>query len=286
MGDCLPDGKSRLYKNNENITNVNKCENLLTSVENRNSFCYNRKTNIVECSSGECMSGRINVLDIAIDNFTAKEAMKQFVSSIQSEPISVIEMVTADSLMQMDDVPELKEGVGYFDLVLAGDTTVLESADITEKKCLREIQEHTFLKMLFRYINRHHKRIYLLVESEEEGQELLRYLEYHCRGAQIGGMAKVSAMDRADDMIVNAINGADIDCVISVMSSPLQEDFVAKNRNVLNANVWLGLGKEIFPPDKPGAVQNRFTQYVIKKIFRKEMEKRKKSDRGHCSYNY
>ncbi|MCI8560640.1 MAG: hypothetical protein HFH03_05915 [Dorea sp.] len=222
------------------------------------------------------MSSRINVLDIDIDNFTAKEAMKEFVDSMQSEPISIIEMVTADSLMQMRDVTELKGGIGCFDLVLAGDTTILESADIAEKRCLREIRERTFLKMLLRYISKNHKRVYLLVETEEEGQEFLRFLEYHCRGAQIGGMAKVSAKDRADDMIVNAINGADIDCVISVMSSPLQEDFVMKNKSVLNANVWLGLGKEILPLNKTGVVQSRFTQFVIKKVFQKEMEKRKR----------
>ncbi len=268
--------RERQGKNNENITNINKCENLLTSVENRSPFCYNRKTDRIEYSSGEYMSGRINVLDIDIDNYTAKEAMKEFVDSMQSEPISVIEMVTVDSLMQMDEVPELKGGVGYFDLVLAGDTTILESAHITEEKCLREIQERTFLRMLLRYIDKHHKRVYLLVESEEEGQEFLHFLEYRCRGAQIGGMAKVSAKDRADDMIVNAINGADIDCVISSMSSPLQEDFVTKNRSILNANVWLGLGKGILPLNKAGTVQNRFTQFVIKKVFQKEMEKRKK----------
>lgn len=222
------------------------------------------------------MGGRINVLDIDIDNFTAKEAMKEFVDSMQSEPISVIEMVTADSIMQMDETPDLKGEVGYFDLVLAGDTTILESADIAEKKCLREIQERTFLKMLLRYINKNHKRVYLLVESEEEGQEFLRFLEYHYRGAQIGGMAKVSAKDRADDMIVNAINGADVDCVISAMSSPLQEDFVTKNRSVLNANVWLGIGKGILPLNKTGAMQSRFAQFVVKKVFQKEMEKRKK----------
>ena len=153
------------------------------------------------------MSDRINILDIDIDNFTAKESMKRFVSSMQSEPISVIEMVTADSLMQMDEAPGLKTCVSYFDLVLAADTTILESADIADAKNLRETQERVFLKMLFRYINRHHKRVYLLVESESEGETLLNYLERYCKGAQIGGLAKVSALDRADDMIVNAING-------------------------------------------------------------------------------
>ena len=268
--------RERQGKNNENITNINKCENLLTSVENRSPFCYNRKTDRIEYSSGEYMSGRINVLDIDIDNYTAKEAMKEFVDSMQSEPISVIEMVTVDSLMQMDEAPGKKTCVSYFDLVLAADTTILESADIADAKNLRETQERVFLKMLFRYINRHHKRVYLLVESESEGETLLNYLERYCKGAQIGGLAKVSALDRADDMIVNAINGADIDCVISSMSSPLQEDFVTKNRSILNANVWLGLGKGILPLNKAGTVQNRFTQFVIKKVFQKEMEKRKK----------
>lgn len=273
----MPGENGRPGKNNENITNVNKCENFLTSVENRSSFCYNRKTSKVKYgSSGGYMGSRINVLDIDINNYTAKEAMKRFVDAMQSEPLSVIEMVTADSLMQMGDAPELKGEVGSFDLVLAGDTTILQSADITERKCLKEIEERTFLKMLLRYINRNHKRVYLLVESEEEGQEFLRFLEYNCRGAQIGGMAKVSDMDRADDMVVNAINGADIDCVISAMSSPLQEDFVTKNRSILNAHVFLGLGREILPLGRTGIVQSRFAQYVIKKIFLKEMEKRKK----------
>lgn len=272
----MPEEKRLSDKNNENITNINKYENFLTYVENKSSFCYNRKTNREKHGNGGYMGDRINVLDINIDNFTAKEAMKRFVGFMESEPLSVIEMVTADSLMQMDDALEFKGAAGCFDLVLAGDLTILESADITEAKRLREIQERTFLKMLLRYINKHHKRVYLLVESEEEGREFLHYLECNYQGTQIGGMAKVAAQDRADDMIVNAINGADIDCVISAMSSPLQEDFVTKNKSILNANVWLGLGKEIIPLSKTGAVQNRFTQYVIKKVFRKELEKRKK----------
>lgn len=229
---------------------------------------------------GEYMGDRINILDIDIDNFTAKESMKRFVSSMQSEPISIIEMVTADSLMQMDEVPGLKTCVSYFDLVLAADTTILESADIADAKNLREIQDRIFLKMLLRYIDRHHKRVYLLVESEAEGETFLHYLERYCKGAQIAGLAKVSALDRADDMIVNAINGADIDCVISSMSSPLQEDFVTKNKSTLNANVWLGLGKTIFPLSGVQAAQGRFAQYVVKKLFRKEIERRKRETAG------
>ena len=83
--------------------------------------------------------------------------------------------------------------------------------------------------------------------------------------------------DRADDMVVNAVNGADIDCVISTMSSPLQEDFILKNRSILNAHVWLGLGKEVLDLKKTGIMLGRFTQFITKKIFQKEVERRKRN---------
>ncbi|MGN1167455.1 MAG: WecB/TagA/CpsF family glycosyltransferase [Lachnospiraceae bacterium] len=222
------------------------------------------------------MDNRINVLDISIDNYTAKEAMKCFVEFIRTEPIDVIEMVTVESLMQMAETPGLKENTGDFELILAGETTILESAGITDKNFLTQTEKQTFLKMLFRYLHKNHKRVYLLVDTQEEGQILYDFLERHYHGIQIGGMAKVADEDRADDMIVNAVNGADIDCVISIMSSPLQEDFILKNRSLLNARVWLGLGKENLDLKKTGIMQGRFTQFLLKKVFQKEVERRKR----------
>lgn len=226
------------------------------------------------------MSDKISVLDIDIDNFTAKEAMKETVSYMYSEPVSIVEMVTVDGLMQMDELPELKDDVRKFDLVLAGDKTILEAADITDRKCLQETEGHVFLKMFFRYLHKNHKRLYLLVESEEEGELFYSYLERFCSGAQVVGLAKVFAENRADDMLVNAINGGEVDCVISILSPPLQEEFIAKNRCVLNTRIWLGLGKGILPVGGHGFGQNRFTQFLLKRIFKKEIEKRKRNISG------
>lgn len=222
------------------------------------------------------MNDRINVLDINIDKFTAKQAMKCFIEFIQTDPIDVIEMVTVESMMQMNETPDLKAYTCDFELILAGESTILESAGVTDKNYLLEAEKQTFLKMLFRYLHKNHKRVYLLVDTQEEGQALYSFLEHHYRGIQIRGMAKVVDEDRADDMIVNAVNGADIDCVISVMSSPLQEDFILKNRSLLNARVWLGLGREVLDLKQTGIMQNRFTQFIMKKIFQKEVERRKR----------
>ena len=89
-------------------------------------------------------------------------------------------------------------------------------------------------------------------------------------------MAKVSAKNREDDMLINAINGEEVDCVLSALSSPLQEELISKNRNVMNARVWLGLGKDGIPVSAKGIGGGRIGQFFMKQIFKKEIEKSKK----------
>lgn len=221
------------------------------------------------------MSNKISVLDIDIDNCSAKEAMKKTVEYMGTEPVNIIEMATVDGLMQMDNMLQLKEEVRDFDLILAGDKTILEAADITDRKCLQETEGRVFLKMFMRYLHKNHKRIYLLVESEEEGQKFYEYLQRHYGGLQIIGMAKISAQNRADDMLVNAINGGEVDCILASLAAPLQEEFIVKNKSLLDVRLWVGLGKENVPIRKTGIGQGRLTQFVVKRIFKKEMEKRK-----------
>ena len=175
------------------------------------------------------MNRKINVLDIDIDNCSAKEALKKTIEYMDSVPVNTVEMVTVDGLMQMDDMPELKDEMWKFDLLMAGDKTILEAADVTEKRYLQEAEDQLFLRMFLRYLHKNHKRVYLLVESEEEGQTFFDYLQKHYDGVQVVGLAKVSATNRADDMLVNAINGGEVDCVIAALLAPLQEDFIIKN---------------------------------------------------------
>nr|WP_296264308.1 WecB/TagA/CpsF family glycosyltransferase [uncultured Merdimonas sp.] len=221
------------------------------------------------------MNRKINVLDIDIDNCSAKEALKKTIEYMDSVPVNTVEMVTVDGLMQMDDMPELKDEMWKFDLLMAGDKTILEAADVTEKRYLQEAEDQLFLRMFLRYLHKNHKRVYLLVESEEEGQTFFDYLQKHYDGVQVVGLAKVSAANRADDMLVNAINGGEVDCVIAALLAPLQEDFIIKNRNLLDVRLWLGIGKSTLPVCKNGFVSGKLGQFLVKYIFKREIEKRK-----------
>lgn len=224
------------------------------------------------------MSEKISVLDVEIDELTAKEALRESIRYMESEPVNVIEMVTVDALMRISKVQNLTEDIRSFDLMLAGDKTILEAADVSERKILQDTENRTYFKLFVRYLHKNHKRVYLLVESDEEGDRFYQYLEEHYSGIQIVGLAKVSANDRADDMLVNDINGGEVDCVFSALSVPLQEEFIVKNKGLLNARIWLGLGKDFLPVNGQGTGFGKITRFVEKHIFKKEIEKRKRVD--------
>lgn len=222
------------------------------------------------------MNDKIKILDIDIHDYTAKQAMKETVGYLASEPISVVEMVTVDTLMYAKEEPQLKESIGKIDLVLPGEKEILEAADITDRRHLQEVEVQTYLKMFLRYLHKNHLRIYLLVETEAEVEEFFDYFSSSYNGIQVVGIARVSPDDHADDMVVNAINGGEVDCVIAALSAPAQEQFIARNRSLLNARVWLGVGKAVKTVYKTGRRKKKIMNFIIHRIFKREIEKNRK----------
>ena len=222
------------------------------------------------------MNEKINILDVKIDDYTAKEAMKKTVSYMKTEPINIVEMVTVDTLMRAQQDEELQESMKSLDMILAGEKEILEAAEVTDYRHLQEVETKTFLKMFFRFLHKNHCRIFVLVETDEEVEELYEFLSDAYSGIQIAGMAKVSEEDRADDLVVNAVNGDEVDCVLAALSAPVQEKFAARNKSLLNARVWLGVGKTIRPISRTGGNRNRFMQFLTRRIFKREIQKNRK----------
>ncbi|MBP3462203.1 MAG: hypothetical protein J6J72_01245, partial [Tyzzerella sp.] len=67
------------------------------------------------------MNEKIQVLGLEIDNLTVKDAVKRVVSYMETEPVSVVEMVTMNTLgkFQYDDSATVL--FENFDIALASD---------------------------------------------------------------------------------------------------------------------------------------------------------------------
>ena len=88
------------------------------------------------------MNEKINVLGVNIDSFTAKEAMKETIAFLESEPVSVIDVVSVDALMQMNDLPELKEKMNEFDMIVLDEICASYNYDLVDKASVRNIVEN------------------------------------------------------------------------------------------------------------------------------------------------
>ena len=60
------------------------------------------------------------------------------------------------------------------------------------------------------------------------------------------------------EQVINAVNGAETDCIFSLLPSPEQELLIQRNSALLNARVWFGCGS------------------VLKEIYMKKQKKGKK----------
>lgn len=226
------------------------------------------------------MSKKISVLDVQVDNCTAKEAMQKTMTYIRTEPLNVVELVTADVLIQAGELPELKQNIEGLDLVLAGERTILEGVGITDRRILQDIEKQMFLRMFLRFLHKNHSRVFLLADTEEDAKMFVEYLESYY-GSMKGSMEVVGTEvvpddESADDMIINSINGAEVECIIALLHSPKQEAFVQRNRQTLNAKVWIGVGQAMESRYKAGPRIGWLKEFLTKRIFKKELEKEKR----------
>lgn len=221
------------------------------------------------------MKKKINIFDVEIDGFTAKAAMQAAVEYMQSESINTVEIVTLDMLMQGQDSPEWIEKTKEIDLVLPGEKEILEAAEVEDRNLLKDVTNELFLKMFIRFLQRNHKKIFLIAGSGQELESLKPALEKYNRGIAIVGQGILDPEGKAEEEIINEVNGVETDCILSILPSPQQEEFIVKNSALLNARMWLGCGKTLsrMYGERSGSGVRRF---FLKKIFRYRVGRQRK----------
>ncbi|MEG2987175.1 MAG: WecB/TagA/CpsF family glycosyltransferase [Lachnospiraceae bacterium] len=221
------------------------------------------------------MNERINVLNVLIDDMDAKSAMEKVVNYMQTEPVNVVEIVTTEMLMQAGQEPELKAHMEEIDLMIAGNREILEAAGITEHKRLQELETNLFPKMLMNFLHKNHSRVFLLGETKEAVEGFKEHLETHYSGIRIMGGTPVNE-NISDDLVLNLINGAEADCIMTALPSPGQEKFIARNKALVNVRMWVALGVTVRNIHEVLSGRNRIYSFFSKFVFKKEIKKEKK----------
>lgn len=219
------------------------------------------------------MEEKINVFDIELNLLTAKKAMRQVMRYMGGESVSTIELIPMEVLLKGQDNAEWKQSLQSVDLLLPSEREILESAEVTDENAIQDLENNTFVRLFFRYLVKNKKKVFLLTEDEKASRLLKERIETYRKGVQFVGEAVISAQSGSKDAVINMINGVEPDCILSALSYPWQEKFIAESKALLNARVWFGCSFLLKQQKKEEKASGKFKYFILKRLFRYQVGK-------------
>ena len=219
------------------------------------------------------MEEKINVFDIELNLLTAKKAMRQVMRYMGGESVSTIELIPMEVLLKGQDNAEWKQSLQSVDLLLPSECEILESAEVTDENAIQDLENNTFVRLFFRYLVKNKKKVFLLTEDEKASRLLKERIETYRKGVQFVGEAVISAQSGSKDAVINMINGVEPDCILSALSYPWQEKFIAESKALLNARVWFGCSFLLNQQKKEEKASGKFKYFILKRLFRYQVGK-------------
>ena len=161
---------------------------------------------------------------------------------MENDLVDTIEILSMNDLMNGREDMEWKNLVNECGLVIPGEAEILKAADAGGRNLEKETADHTFLKLFLKYLQKNQKKIFLLADTEEDLLRTADAVRRYSRGIKLTGSGVIKPDDNKEESLINEINGTETDCILSVLETPYQEQFIGRNRALLNAKVWLGCG--------------------------------------------
>lgn len=213
------------------------------------------------------MSMYFNVSDIEIRGFYAGDAMREVADGLKRDTLKTIEIVNSDMVINNGDNEEWAKTIFEMDAVVPGDLGLLNMSGVTDKKFEKEVSSSVFIKMFLKYMNNHMKKIFIIAMGEYDLLNAKERLKGYGEDNSIDGMSFDGLTGRSEEEIINVINAVEPDCILSVLPSPKQEQFIKSNKPYINAGIWLGCG-EVFLNSQGGNVKRS-----LLRIFKKDKNK-------------
>lgn len=191
------------------------------------------------------MIKQIQLLGMTFPNYSLRDELQLAQEALRSERLCMFLTVSMQSLMKVSSSgsEEEKSFVEQADLIVVEDPEILSVAGITSNQRIREASDHLFFAELMKRLQRGQQQIYLVASKNAALEKIKEMLEERYEKLHIVGQYSIEEYPDDLDRMINEINSAAPDVILSVMPTPGQEEFLMKNRSKLLAKLWYGLGE-------------------------------------------
>lgn len=198
------------------------------------------------------MIKKIDIAGIQLDNYTVREAIMMSEKMLSNNEFNTIEEVGIETLKWAERETRVKEMLLSLDNTIISDVGILRAVDNVSMQRKHEIEDRDFFYELLKRIERNHKNVYILCANENERNTIIEYINNEFSRIEIVGSQIIEDGWQSVEKIVNEINSTGVDVIMSVLSSPNQELFLAECKGMLSANLWYGASLDNFTARKKG----------------------------------
>ena len=174
------------------------------------------------------MIKKVDILGIQLDNYTVREAIMCVERYLSNNVLNTIESISLQMLIDSETNPVLKE--------------IIQAAGLESMQRIRETEENDFYFEFFKRIERNKKSVFLLGDTQEKIDSLKAELTEDYPKLIFAGEYAVETCVGDLEAVINDMNATTPDVIISVLPSPMQEQFLYEHRDKMNANIWYGIG--------------------------------------------
>lgn len=189
------------------------------------------------------MVKHLQLLGMNIANDSLREQLMYAQDALKDNRFHLFLTVSMHSLMAISSSEAGKQCVEQADLVIIDDQEILSVAGIVSAPRIREAAEHLFFEEFMKRVQRTGHTVYLAAARDAALDKMKEILNARYEKLQIVGEYSIERYPDDLDRMINEINSAAPDVILSVMPSPVQEEFLTGNRGKLLTKIWYGLGE-------------------------------------------
>lgn len=198
------------------------------------------------------MIKKIDIAGIQLDNYYVREMILKLEKKMEENTFCTIGEISMKNVLLAQENERVREAIDSLEHTLIVETGILEAANQVTFQRKREIEGNEFFFQFMKYLERSGKKIFLLGETEECLQMVFDILMEDYPKIKVVGIEATENCSVDWDAIINEINTASANVVISLLPSPTQEYFLLDYKDKISASLWYGMEMGKFTGKRKG----------------------------------
>lgn len=200
------------------------------------------------------------------------EALKYVEKQLSTASLTTISFIDMTLAVLSKDNPSLTGMLNRIDLLIPEDYALIEAGGLSALPHIREINDRLYLKSFIEYFARNKKRIFLIGNTQDSLFDMRRKLLAIDSHLTFFGSAAFSPETGLQENIINEINAAAPDIILSLLPGFQSQSLMINSRHMVNARLWICLGTDSLKKNNGihgMHLLNRITSFVSHKLFKK-----------------